>query len=109
MGTEFLGEFEQMVLLSILRLGEGAYGLAVRDELESVAGRRPSSGALYTTLDRLEGKGLMKSTVGDPSEVRGGRARRYLRVTAEGRRALSHSRQALVALWDGLESSLDES
>jgi len=109
MNAEFLGEFEQMVLLSILRLGERAYGLAVRDELEAVAGRRPSSGALYTTLERLERKGLMESTAGESSDARGGRARRYLAVTPAGRRALGHSRRALVALWDGLEAALDGS
>lgn len=107
MGAEFLGEFEQMVLLSIMRLGEGAYGLAVRDEMAGVTGRRPSSGALYTTLDRLERKGLIRSTDGDTSDSRGGRPRRNLAVTPAGRRALAHSRQALLALWDGLEAALD--
>lgn len=109
MGGEFLGEFEQMVLLAVLRLGEGAYGLAVRDELEVVAGRTPSSGALYTTLDRLERKGLLRAHSGDALPERGGRPRRHLEVTGAGRQALAHSRQALVALWEGLETALDES
>jgi DNA-binding PadR family transcriptional regulator len=107
MTSEFLGEFEQMVLLAILRLDEGAYGLAVRDELEAVVGRTPSSGALYTTLDRLERKGLIESRGGEASVERGGRPRRYLKVTASGMSALRHSREALLRLWDSLEASLD--
>ena len=89
------------------RLGDEAYGLAVKDELESVAGRSPSSGALYTTLDRMERKGLLESHAGESTEARGGRARRYLRLTAEGREILARSRSALLALWDGLEGALD--
>lgn len=107
MSQDHLGEFEQMVLLSIMRLDEGAYGLAVRDELESVAGRSPSSGALYTTLDRLERKGLLESEAGESSGTRGGRPRRYVRVTPAGRALLARSRSTLMALWDGLEGALD--
>jgi DNA-binding PadR family transcriptional regulator len=108
MSTEFLGEFEQMVLLSIMRLGSGAYGLAIRDELKDVAGRSPSSGALYTTLDRMERKGLIVSTEGGTSGDRGGRPRRYVSVTASGRELLARSRSTLLALWDGLEGALDQ-
>lgn len=107
MTSAYLGEFEQMVLLSILRLEQSAYGLAVRDEMEAVTGRSPSSGSLYTTLERLERKGLVESREGESASDRGGRPRRYVAVTAEGRRALSQSRGALLALWDGLEASLD--
>lgn len=107
MSQDFPGEFEQMVLLAVMRLGDEAYGLAVKDELESVAGRSPSSGALYTTLDRMERKGLLESHAGESTEARGGRARRYLRLTAEGREILARSRSALLALWDGLEGALD--
>lgn len=107
MSPAYLGEFEQMVLLCILRLGEEAYGLAIREELEAVAGRVPSSGALYTTLDRLEGKGLLESRAGDSSSERGGRPRRYLRVTTAGRELLAGSRSTLMALWDGLEGALE--
>jgi DNA-binding PadR family transcriptional regulator len=103
----YLGEFEQMVLLSILRLGEEAYGLAVREELDEVAGRSPSSGALYTTLDRLERKGLIASSAGDASGSRGGRARRYVEVTPEGRALLARSRSRLLALWTGIEEALE--
>lgn len=107
MSQEHLGEFEQMVLLAIMRLGRGAYGLAVRDELEAVAGRAPSTGALYTTLDRMERKGLLESTIADGTRERGGRPRRHVRVTAEGRALLARSRHTLMALWDGLERALD--
>lgn len=107
MSQDYLGEFEQMVLLSVMRLGEGAYGLAIKDELEGVVGRSPSSGALYTTLERMERKGLLTSYAGEGSPERGGRPRRYVRLTAEGRAMLAHSRASLLALWDGLEGALD--
>lgn len=107
MSPEYLGEFEQVVLLAIMRLGEGAYGLAIKDELEAVAGRTPSSGALSTTLDRMERKGLLESAAGDTSSDRGGRPRRYVKLTAEGRALLARSRSTLMALWDGLEGALD--
>jgi DNA-binding PadR family transcriptional regulator len=107
MSQDYLGEFEQMVLLCILRLGTDAYGLAIRNELEDVAGRRPSSGSLYTTLDRLERKGLLASRAGDGGGARGGRRRRYVRVTPEGEALLAASRDRLLALWDGLETALD--
>ena len=107
MSQDYLGEFEQMVLLSILRLGEGAYGLAIRDELKSVAGRSPSSGALYTTLDRMEKKGFVESSAGESTQERGGRPRRYVSVTPEGRTLLARARGTLMALWDGLEGALD--
>ncbi len=107
MSQDYLGEFEQMVLLSILRLGEGAYGLAIKDELESVAGRSPSSGALYTTLDRMEKKGLVESYAGEVTQERGRRPRRYVRVAAEGQALLARSRNTLMALWDGLEGAFD--
>lgn len=107
MSQDFLGEFEQMVLLSVMRLDAAAYGLAVRDELEAVAGRTPSSGALYTTLDRLEKKGLLESSEGESTSERGGRPRRYVRVTPEGKAMLAHGRSTLMALWNGLEGALD--
>lgn len=105
--SDYLGEFEQMVLLSIMRLGDDAYGLAIRNELASVAGRKPSSGSLYTTLDRMEKKGLIESLAGESTRERGDRPRRYVRVTAEGKAMLARSRSTLLALWDGLERALD--
>ena len=107
MSQDYLGEFEQMVLLSIMRLGEEAYGLAVRSELEAVAGRMPSSGSLYTTLDRMERKGLVESSAGEITRERGGRPRRYVRVTPAGQALLARSRDTLLALWNGLEGALD--
>jgi DNA-binding PadR family transcriptional regulator len=107
MSQDYLGEFEQMVLLTIMRLGSDAYGLAVRDELEAVAGRSPSSGSLYTTLDRMEKKGLVESSAGESTQERGGRPRRYVRVTPEGQTLLARSRDTLMALWNGLEGALD--
>jgi PadR family transcriptional regulator len=103
----YLGEFEQMVLLSIMRLEGEAYGLAIREELETIAGRLPSSGAMYTTLDRLERKGLLESISGESSRERGGRPRRYVRVTPEGKALLASSRSRLMALWTGIEEALD--
>jgi len=107
MSADFLGEFEQMVLLSIMRLDDEAYGLAIRDELGTVAGRMPSSGSLYTTLDRMERKGLLESSAGEGTRERGGRPRRYVRVTPAGQAMLARSRSRLMALWDGLEGALD--
>ena len=107
MSQDYLGEFEQMVLLSIMRLGVRAYGLAIRAELDAVAGRMPSSGSLYTTLDRMEKKGLLESSAGERTQERGGRPRRYVRVTPEGQAALARSRSTLLALWNGLEGALD--
>ena len=107
MSQDYLGEFEQMVLLSIMRLGDRAYGLAIRGELEHVAGRMPSSGSLYTTLDRMETKGLLESSAGETTQERGGRPRRYVRVTPGGQAMLARSRSRLLALWEGLEGALD--
>ncbi|MCH9058354.1 MAG: helix-turn-helix transcriptional regulator [Planctomycetes bacterium] len=101
------GNFAALILLSIMRLGADAYGLAIRDELATVAGRSPSSGSLYTTLDRMERKGLLESHAGETTRARGGRARRYVRITAGGRAQLARSRNTLMALWDGLEGALD--
>lgn len=105
----FLGQFEQMVLLAILRLGERSYGLPIRRELEEQTGRRVARGALYTTLDRLEKKGYLTSLMGDPTPERGGRARRYFQVTPAGVRALDDARRVLLSLWQGLESTLEAS
>ncbi len=106
MSQDYLGEFEQMVLLSILRLGDAAYGLAIKDELEAVAGRSPSSGGLYTTLDRMEKKGFVASYAGEGTLDRGGRPRRYVRVTPDGQALLARSKETLMALWEGIEESL---
>ena len=100
---EHPGEFEQIVLLAILRLRDDAYGVPIRNEIEQRTGRSLSVGALYRTLDRLEAKGYVTSWFSDPTPERGGRSKRYFRVRPVGLRALRASRDALAAMWDGLE------
>ena len=100
-----LGEFEQLILLAILRLGDRAYGVTIRAELSDRAGRTITPGALYTALERLEAKGLITSRMGDPTPQRGGRAKRYVTVTAAGMQALTRALQAYERLLDGLELS----
>ena len=102
--TGYLGELEQMVLLAILQLDGQAFGTNVMSELERRVERKVSRGALYVTLDRLEEKGMLTSTVGDPTPRRGGRPKRFLEVTPEGVSALRKSRTAWMNLWDGLDS-----
>jgi PadR family transcriptional regulator PadR len=101
---DHLGEFEQIVLLAVLRLGENAYGVSIRREIEKRTGRSLTVGALYRTFDRLEEKGYVTSWFSDPTPERGGRSRRYFKVATPGVRALRDSRDALVAMWDGLEA-----
>ena len=104
----FLGEFEQMVLLSIVQLGDEAYGVKIREEIEARTGRDVARGALYTTLDRIETKGLVTSVTGDSTAERGGRPRRYFAVSPAGMDALRASRKALLNLWTGIEEALSE-
>lgn len=104
---DFLGEFEQMLLLAMLRLGEEAYGPRLIEELEATAGRSVSRGSVYVTLDRLEDKGLLASTLSEARPERGGRPRRVVSVTPEGLRQLRKSREALMALWEGVEDALE--
>src|SRR3954454_7106572 len=99
MHRHLLTDFELMILLAILRVGEEAYGVQIAREIEATAGRRVLLGAAYAALDRLEQNGLVSSTVGSPSPERGGRAKRFFRVTARGVRAAKDTQQALVALW----------
>ena len=101
-----LGEFEQVVLLSILRLGEDAYAVSVRDEILRCTRRDVSRGSIYITLDRLETKGYLRSRLADPTPERGGRAKRYYTLRPRAIDALRDSRRALVALWRGLEGVL---
>lgn len=100
--------FEQVVLLAILRTGDDPYGVRVIEEIARVTGRRPSSGAFYITLDRLEHKKLLRSTYREATAERGGRSRRYLTVTAAGVRALRASRETMLGLWRGLEPILEK-
>ena len=98
-----LGEFEQIVLLAILRLGDEAYGAAVRDVIAARTNRQPSAGALYTTLDRLEEKGLVRSRFGDPTPQRGGRAKRFFKVSAAGVEAVARAQRSYQQLLEGLK------
>src|SRR5688572_33336523 len=100
---EHLGELEQIVLLAVLRLGEDAYGVPIRLEIERRTGRSLTVGALYRTLDRLEAKGYVSSRFGDPTPERGGRSRRYFTIRPLGVRTLRASREALAAMWEGLD------
>lgn len=103
-----LGELEQLVLLAVLQSGDSAFGGAVIELLAERAGRKLARGAVYTTLDRLEAKRLLRSRLGDASDERGGRPRRYFTLTAPGLAALRSSRRALAELSRGLEDRLGE-
>ena len=91
-----------MVMLTLIRLGENTYGVPISETIEQQTGRDISLGSVYATLDRLERKGLVSSTVGEPTRERGGRAKRYFRVTAKGLRSVRETRWLLNKLWHGL-------
>jgi PadR family transcriptional regulator PadR len=97
-----LGEFEYLIISAASRLGEDAYGAAIRKEIEDATGDRCSIGALYTTLDRLEAKGFIKTRMGDPTPQRGGRAKRMVRVTANGVHAASDFYAAVTRVSRGV-------
>jgi PadR family transcriptional regulator len=97
-----LGEFEYLMLTAAARLGEEAYGLAIRQEIERATGRQCSLGALYTTLDRLEIKGLIKTWMGDPTPQRGGRPKRMVRITAKGEQAAAAFYEAVMRVSRGV-------
>lgn len=103
----FLGEFEQMLLLAVMRLEDEAYGVRLMQELEDRAGRSVSRGSVYITLDRMEEKGWISSEMSESRPERGGRPRRIVRVTPAGLAVLRKSRAALLELWGGLEGVLD--
>ena len=103
-----LGEFEQLVLLAVLKAGDTAYGTRILEEVHAAGVRRAARGAVYVTFARLEDKGLLRARTAEARGERGGRPRRYLRVTSEGLRALRSSRATLLRLWTGLESVLGE-
>jgi len=98
-----LGEFEQIVLLAILRLGDDAYGVTIREEILRCTKRDVAPGALYTCLGRMEDKGLVRARTGEPTPERGGRAKRYLTVTSSGRAALVNAQRAYQKLLLGLD------
>ncbi|MEO8026677.1 MAG: helix-turn-helix transcriptional regulator [Bryobacteraceae bacterium] len=102
---EYLGEFEQLILLALLRLGDEGYGMRVRREIMGCTGRKVTIGAVYATLERLQAKGLVRSAVGEPSPERGGRGKRIFVVTGIGTSALRTSQDALRRMGSGVSIS----
>jgi PadR family transcriptional regulator len=102
-----LGELEQLVLLAVLRAGDGAYGVPVHREIQRRTGRDLTLGTIYKTLSRLEGKGLLTSRLGDPTPERGGKATRCYAVTAEGKRSLQATLRMLRKMAAGLDVGLE--
>lgn len=107
MSRESIGEFEQLVLLAVLRLGDDAYGVPILREIRRHGRRTILRPAVYVALGRLEQKGLVTSRSGEGSTGRAGRPRKYYRVTSEGVAHLRESRATLLGMWDGLQSVLD--
>src|SRR5262245_24025154 len=99
---EYLGNFEMMVLLCLLRLGEGAYGVPISNEIERQSGRPIAVGSVYAALERLERKGLITSRWGEPTAERGGRAKKHFSVTASGLKELRQTQKTLISLWKGV-------
>lgn len=106
--TSYLGELEHMILLAVLRLGDHAYGMSIRDELASQVGREVKRSAAYITLERLSTKGYLTTRMGASTPERGGRAKRYYEITGAGKEALRESGVAFKRLWEGQESLLEE-
>ena len=102
MAREFLGGFELLVLLALIRLADEAYGVPISEAIEESSGRDVAIGSVYITLERLERKGLVTSRLGEPTPERGGRAKTYFRITAKGLREARRARQTLISLWQGV-------
>ena len=108
MGTPpSLGDFEQLVLLALVRLGDRAYGVSIHDEIVARAGREVAVAAVYKTLERLEDKGFAASSLGESTAERGGRRKKFFRIQPAGRRALRHAIASLRRMSDGLPADLD--
>jgi len=105
MGRDSLGEFEQLVLLACLQLGDDAYTVSIVDEIARRTGRDPSHSAVYVALRRLEGKGLVGSELGDSTPERGGRPKRFFHAEPEALPALREARDTLLSMWEGLEAA----
>lgn len=101
-----LGEFEQIVLLAILQIGDGVYGVPIVEEIERRTGRHVAPAAVHITLRRLESKGLVTSWLGDPTPERGGKARRHVKITRTGLEGLRASRKVIDQMWQGLDLDL---
>jgi DNA-binding PadR family transcriptional regulator len=99
---EYLGNLELMLLLALLRLGENAYGVTIAQELEQQTHREVVIASVYATLERLQERGLVRSTLGESTPERGGRAKRYFRITSDGIREVRDARRALINMWKGL-------
>jgi PadR family transcriptional regulator PadR len=104
--TPTLGEFEQLVLIALVRLGPDAYGATIRREIEARARRSLSISAVYTTLERLEHKGLVRSRIGEPTSQRGGRRRKHFELLPLGERALKMAYEAFTGMTAGVERRL---
>ena len=102
MSRESLGHFELLVLLALLRQGDEAYGVPIAHAIEQSTGKRVILASVYNTLERLEENGLVRSTIGQPTPERGGRAKRYFSMTAAGLREVRAAKKALTVLWRGL-------
>lgn len=102
-----LGEFQQLLLLALLRLGEPAYGVTLRREIERRTGRRVAAGAVYTTMERMERRGYVSSELGGATPVRGGKRKRFYRLEPAGRWALERSRKAMRRMAEGLAPELE--
>ena len=98
----YLGQFELMVLLALMRLGDDAYGVTIANELEQQTNREVVIASVYATLERLQDRGLVISSLGDATPERGGRAKRYFRITGAGVREVRDARRSLLGLWKGL-------
>ena len=101
-GQPTLSNFELMVMLAIIRIGDGAYGVSISDEIEETTGSEVLLGSVYDAVNRLEEKGLIESSLGEATPERGGRAKRYFRITAAGIREVRDTRRSLMNLWRGL-------
>ena len=108
MSRESIGEFEQLVLLAILRLGREAYGISILSEIKKQTGRKVLRPAVYVALKRLEDKELVRARIADPSPRRGGRPRKYFDVAPAGLARLQESRKALMKMWEGVHTVLEE-
>ena len=100
--ANYLGEFELLVMLTVIRLGDGAYGVPIAREIEERTGREVTFGTVYATLERLQTKGFVRSELGDATPERGGRAKRYFRATSTGLREVRETKRRLINLWKGL-------
>ena len=98
----YLGQFELIVLLALMRLGDDAYGVTIAEELEQQTGREVVIASVYATLERLQDRGFVSSSLGAATPERGGRAKRYFRITSAGVREVRDTRRSLISMWKGL-------